>query len=227
MLHLTLADLKAAIASTDRFVSTREPRFIAAALRVVDQLRTLEKMEGRCGQGAALVSSVLSQNLPPTHPLRENLLKYAHFLPAVPPRTSPPLSQTPMDSAHRQALALSLFLEATYLCKPPLCSFLSPIASAIVGGDEEEKEEEKKRQLSPEAEMLNALLVLVLLIDAKRLDEVPSRSPSHPRPSQIPKLTPMLKLRATSSPMILPPPPRSLSRTGPYPSAGVAVRRHY
>ena len=128
------ADLKAAVVSIDRFVSTREPRFIAAALRVADQLRVLEKKEGCGGQGATLVSVFLSQGLPLAHPLRDTLLGY-----------------------------------------------LSPLATPLTATDDEKKEDEKKRPLGPEAEMFGLLLVLLLLIDAKRFEEA-TRNPIAPSP---------------------------------------------
>jgi len=69
-------DLKAAVSSADRFVTTREPRFIASAIRVIDQLRAFAKKDGLTGKGAALVSELLTQGLAPANPLRGTLLGF-------------------------------------------------------------------------------------------------------------------------------------------------------
>eukprot|EP00966_Prymnesium_polylepis_P093635 2166904-Prymnesium_polylepis.1 len=68
-----LADFKAALTAVERFVATREPRFVQAALGIAGKVRALEAKEGCKGKGAAVLSAVMATNLPPAHPLREAL----------------------------------------------------------------------------------------------------------------------------------------------------------
>jgi len=115
------ADLKAALAAVDRFVATREPRFVFVALGTVGKVRALEAKEGFKGKGAAVLAALLNTIVPPAHPLR---------------------------TALTDALAL--------------------VSAPVEAASSEEEKKEKSKPLGPEAEVLLSVLVLVLLIDAKK-----------------------------------------------------------
>ncbi|KAL1530151.1 hypothetical protein AB1Y20_001067 [Prymnesium parvum] len=122
--HVTefTADFKASLAAVDRYISTREPRFVHAALTLVGKIRSLEGKEGYQGKGASVLNSMVAHLFPAAHPHREMFR-----------------------------------------------SVLSPLTTPLEAVAVDEKE--KAKPLNPETEVLLSLLVLVLLVDAKKKEE--------------------------------------------------------